>query len=163
MRAMMIPALAGFLLAGGCALSVADAPPQSAQFETINTSAMFGVTAAQPTALFSRSGHTMASEADNRPMPLFQVCSLPESRVAADIWLFPDQGNSDRHPTVKHVSVAPGACVFASGGYIEARLAGAAAQTASGPSDRIEPLKAAITTGQGPELQAWLAVTPIGR
>lgn len=173
MKSLILPALAAVLLAGGCATGVAAAPAPAKQAAS---AAMFEVSAERPTALFSRSGASFGEEGV-REMPLFQVCSLPESRIAADIWLFPDQGSvADRHPSVKHVPVEPGACVFASGGYIEARLTSGAVQAVSWLNERIDTLKttsapsptdAALLveyeTRGGAEPKAWLEVTPIGR
>ena len=173
MKSLTLPALAAVLLAGGCATGLAAAPAPAKQAAS---AAVFEVSAERPTTLFSRSGIPYGEEGV-RDTPLFQVCSLPESRIAADIWLFPDQGSlADRHRSVKHVPVEPGTCVFASVGYIEARLASGAVQAVSGLNERIGTLKttsaaspadaallAEYETRRGAEPKAWLEVTPIGR
>lgn len=173
MKSLTLPALAAILLAGGCATGMTAAPAPAAQAAS---AALFEVSADKPTAIFSRSGASFGEEG-MRDAPLFQVCSAPESRIAADIWLFPDQGSvSDRHPAVKHVPVEPGACVFASGGYIEARLTSGAVQAVSWLNERIETLEATSAASpadaallveyekrRGADPKAWLEVTPIGR
>lgn len=173
MKSLTLGALAAVLLAGGCTTGGTAAPATAAQ---VTSGALFVVSAEKPTALFSRSGAPFGEEG-GRDTPLFQVCSLPESRIAAEIWLFPDQGSvADRHPSVKHVPIEPGSCVFASGGYIEARLASGAVQAVSWLNERIETLKASAAASpadaallveyeahRGAEPKAWLEVTPIGR
>lgn len=162
--------LGAAFIVSGCATGAATGPAAQAA-----STAVFEVSADQPTAVFSRSGAPF-SEEGVRETPLFQVCSLPESQIAADIWLFPDQGSvSDRHPSVKQVPVDPGSCVFASGGYIEARLTSVAVLAVSWLNERIDTLKSSAASPSNAALlveyetlsdtkpKAWLEVTPIGR